>query len=563
MQNQRPIAYFSQALSDRQRLKSVYERELMVVVFAIQKWRHYLLGRKFIVRTDQKSLKFLLEQREINMEYQRWLSKLLGFDFDIHYKPGLENKAADALSRRGAMTELMALVVPSAIQLEDIETEVARDPELLKLCNEIKEDLAGHPDYSVVQGRLLRKGKLVLPKQSPLVEVVLHELHDGRMGGHGGVMRTQKKLSDLFYLTGMMADIRRYVAECTVCQRHKYSTLAPSGLFHPLAVPTAVWEDVAMDFVEGLPRSEGYNVILVVIDRLSKYAHFIGLRHPFTATDVAALFVQEVIKLHGFPRTIVSDRDKVFTSQFWKELFRLAGTSRCMSTAYHPQSDGQTEVTNRGLETYLRCYTSDKPKVWARYLPWAELCYNSTFHSAIKMTPFRAVYGRDPPSLLRYELGSTSNADLEKKLLERDGELEFLREHMHTAQQVRKKQADSHRRDVSFEAGDQVYLKIRPYRQQSLTRRMNEKLSARYYGPFEVLARVGAVAYRLKLPEEAKIHNTFHVSQLKKAVGDALTTVPFPVQLTAEEVLEAYPTKVLGERVHPVSCQDHSVEGDA
>lgn len=156
MQNQRSIAYFSQALTARQQVKSVYERELMAIVFAIQKWRHYLLGRKFIVRTDQKSLKFLLEQREINMEYQRWLSKILGFDFDIHYKPDLENKAADALSRKDPVLELYAVSVPVSIQLEEVGSEVDKDEELSKLKQEVSRDPQSHPDFSVVQGRLLQ-----------------------------------------------------------------------------------------------------------------------------------------------------------------------------------------------------------------------------------------------------------------------------------------------------------------------------------------------------------------------------------------------------------------------
>lgn len=164
----------------------------MAIVFAIQKWRHYLLGRKFIVRTDQKSLKFLLEPREINMEYQRWLTKILGFDFDIHYKPGLENKAADALSRKSPAVELFAVSVPVSIQLEEIGSEVERDEELSQLLQELRRDPSTHPDYSIVQGRLLRQGKLVVPKTSSLVGVILREYHDSKYEGHGGYLRRKK-----------------------------------------------------------------------------------------------------------------------------------------------------------------------------------------------------------------------------------------------------------------------------------------------------------------------------------------------------------------------------------
>ncbi|KFK23032.1 hypothetical protein AALP_AAs71112U000100, partial [Arabis alpina] len=323
MQQKQPIAYFSQAQTERQRLKSVYERELMAIVFAIQKWKHYLLGRKFLVRTDQKSLKFLLEQREINLEYQRWLTKILGFDFEIQYKPGLENKAADALSRIDAVPQLCALSMHVAIQLSEIDEAIEKDEELSKLKQEVVTDATSHPDYSVVQGRLFMKGRLVLPAASPLVKLVLQEFHDGKMGGHGGVLKTQRRVSEMFFWKGMLADIRQYVVECQVCQRHKYSTLAPAGLLQPLPVPKQVWEDISMDFVEGLPKSDGYDVVMVVVDRLTKYAHFVKLSHPYESPDVALLFVNEVVRLHGYPRTIVSDRDRTFTGGFWNELYRL------------------------------------------------------------------------------------------------------------------------------------------------------------------------------------------------------------------------------------------------
>ncbi|KFK36440.1 hypothetical protein AALP_AA4G124900 [Arabis alpina] len=556
MQQQKPIAFFSQALTDRQKLKSVYERELMAIVLAIQRWRHYLLGRKFLVRTDQKSLKFLLEQREVNAEYQQWLTKILGFDFDIVYKPGLENKAADALSRREGVPQLFALSIPGAIQLDMIQTEVDKDMELSKIKAEVLQNVGLHPEFSVVQGRLLKQGKLVIPKSSILVRVLLHEFHSSPMGGHGGILKTQRRLGDMFYWKGMMADIKQYVAACLVCEKHKYSTLAPAGLLQPLPIPVQVWEDISMDFVEGLPKSEGFEVVMVVVDRLSKYAHFVKLKHPYDASSVASLFVQEIVRLHGFPKTLISDRDVTFTGRFWTALFKLAGTSLNFSTAYHPQTDGQTEVTNRGLETILRCFSSDKPSSWSTYLPWAELCYNTSYHYTIQMSPFKALYGRDPPTLLKYEDGSTRNAKLEGQLKERDAMIQLLRQHILKAQQLMKHRADSHRREVEFKVGDMVFLKLKPYRQQSLARRVNEKLAARFYGPFEVAARVGAVSYKLKLPPSAKIHHTFHISQLKLAVGSSFAPSELPAPLSKEGAIEATPEAYMGFRVNKQSGQE-------
>ena len=197
-----------------------------------------------------------------------------------------------------------------------------------------------------------------------------------------------------------------------------------------------------MDFIEGLPLSNGFDSILVVVDRLSKYGHFIPLRHPYSAASIAAVFVREVVKLHGIPRSIVSDRDKIFLSLFWKELFKLQGTALKQSTAYHPQSDGQTEVVNRCLETYLRCFVSSKPSQWMKWLPWAEYWYNTSFHSAAGMTPFKAVYQRDPPPLIRFEYNSTKVAEVEQNLKDRDAVLELLKQNLQRAQQKMKHQAD-------------------------------------------------------------------------------------------------------------------------
>ncbi|KAJ0561741.1 putative nucleotidyltransferase, Ribonuclease H [Helianthus annuus] len=346
----------------------------------------------------------------------------------------------------------------------------------------------------------------------------------------------------------MKQEIRVFVQNCVVCQQNKYQTLSPAGLLQPLPIPQQIWEDISMDFIVGLPRSGSADTILVVVDRLSKYAHFLCLSHPFTAKGVAAIFCKEVVRLHGFPRSIVSDRDVVFLSHFWQELFRLSNTKLQLSTSYYPQTDGQTEVLNRCLEAYLRCFANEQPKKWSSFLSWAEYSYNTGFHTSTGTTPFSVVYGRDPPSLLPYVVGETKNADLEEQLVDRDAMLRLLRSNLQKAQDRMRNQANLKRRELTFQPGDYVFLKIQPYRQRSLAKHKYEKLSPRFFGPYRIKRAIGPVAYELELPPEARVHPVFHVSMPKPARGSFSTDHATPLPITKDWVLDVQPGSILAHR---------------
>ncbi|GJY92704.1 putative mitochondrial protein [Tanacetum coccineum] len=286
-------------------------------------------------------------------------------------------------------------------------------------------------------------GRLVIPRHSPWIPKLFHEFHNSVVGGHSGALKTQRRMAKEVYWVGMKKDVEKLVAECDICQRQKYSTMAPNGLLQPLNLPTRVWAEITMDFIDGLPKSEGYTVILVVVDRLSKYAHFVPLRHPYTAKTVATAFLREVVRLHGIPESIVSDRDRVFLSHFWRELFKLQGTNLKRSSSYHPQTDGQSEVVNRSVETYLRCFASDTPKQWARWISWTEYWYNTSYHTSMNMTPFKVLYGRDPPHLIYYASVPSPVFEVDRYLEERDCILKELKEHLLRAQERMKKQAEA------------------------------------------------------------------------------------------------------------------------
>jgi hypothetical protein len=288
----------------------------------------------------------------------------------------------------------------------------------------------------------------------------------------------------LFLWDGMKQDIRNFVAECDVCQCNKEKQVKSLGTLQPLLIPPAIWRDISMDFITGLPKSGNKSVIMVVVDRLSKYAHFCALQHPFTTSTVAQLFMDQVFKLHGMPHSIVSDRDPTFTNNFWQELFKLQGTQLHLNTTYHPQTDGQTKVVNKCLETYLRCFASEKQNQWAQWLPLAEWWYNTSYHTTTRMTPFEAVYGQKPPSVLSYLPGVSKVQAVDQTLTVREAILRTLKENLVMAHNRMKQQADQGRSECQFAEGDQVFLRLQPYKQNSLKAEHCQKLAPKFYGPY-------------------------------------------------------------------------------
>ncbi|KAL0539660.1 hypothetical protein IC582_023876 [Cucumis melo] len=577
MQQGKVVAYASRQLKSHEQNYPTHDLELAAVVFALKIWRHYLYGEKIQIFTDHKSLKYFFTQKELNMRQRRWLELVKDYDCEILYHPGKANVVADALSRKvshsaalitrqaplhrdleragiavsvGAVTmQLAQLTVQPTLRQRIIDAQ-SDDPYLVE-----KRGLAEAgqtAEFSLSSdGGLLFERRLCVPSDSAVKTELLSEAHSSPFSMHPGSTKMYQDLKRVYWWRNMKREVAEFVSKCLVCQQVKAPRQKPAGLLQPLSIPEWKWENVSMDFITGLPRTlRGFTVIWVVVDRLTKSAHFVPGKSTYTASKWAQLYMSEIVRLHGVPVSIVSDRDARFTSKFWKGLQTAMGTRLDFSTAFHPQTDGQTERLNQVLEDMLRACALEFPGSWDSHLHLMEFAYNNSYQATIGMAPFEALYGkccRSPvcwdevgeQRLMGPELVQSTNEAIQK-----------IRSRMHTAQSRQKSYADVRRKDLEFEIGDKVFLKVAPMKGVLRFERRG-KLSPRFVGPFEILERIGPVAYRLALPPSlSTVHDVFHVSMLRKYVSDPSHVVDYePLEIDENLSYVEQPVEVLAREV--------------
>ncbi|GJU62396.1 putative reverse transcriptase domain-containing protein [Tanacetum coccineum] len=510
IQREKVIASASRQLKIHEKNYTTHDLELGSVMFALKIWRHYLYGTKCTVFTDHKSLQHILDQKELNMRQRRWLELLSDYDCDIRYHPGKANVVADALSRKERIEPLRVRALVMTIGLDLPKQILKAQIEALKPENLEKEDIGrmirkGIPKERLeprADGTLCLNGRSWLPCYGDLRSVVMHESHKSKYSIHPGSEKMYQDMKKLYRWPNIKADNATYVSKCLTCAKVKAEHQRPPGL---LVQPTILeWksDNITMDFITKLPKSsQGFDTIWVIVDRLTKSAHFLPIRENDPLDKLARLYMNRIVARYGIPVSIICDRDGRFTSNFWRSFQKALGTDLSMSTTYHPKIDDQNERTIHTLEDMLRTCVIDFGKGWVKHLPLAEFSYNNSYHASIKVAPYEALYGRKCRSpVCRAEVGEAQLTGSEM-IQETTETIVLIKQRIQAAQDRQKSYADLKRKTMKFEVGDMVMLKV--------------------------LAKVRKVTYRLELPQElSTVHHTFHVSNLKKCYADEPLAMP-------------------------------------
>ncbi|KAI3764894.1 hypothetical protein L2E82_14911 [Cichorium intybus] len=521
MQRGKVIAYASRQLKEPETRYAMHDLELAAIVFALKIWRHYLYGTKCTLYTDHKSLQYVFSQKELNMRQSRWLELINDYDCEIAYHPGKANVVADALSRKfhekKSQERLMQIELKSGLieRFKDAQKQVLERGDLKK--EKLGKDLVFGEN---TQGLKTVKNRVWVPKAGGIRKLILEKSHKSKYSIHPGSTKTYRDLKEQYWWPGMKKRIVKYISKCATCAQVKAEHQAPYGNTQPLQIPAGKWEDITMDFIVGLPRTRrGHNCIWVIVDRLTKSAMFLAIKENTELETLAQIYKDEFIRLHGPPLSIVSDRDPRFTSKLWEALQERMGTKIKMSTAYHPQTDGQSERTIQTVEDMLRSCALDFGGNWDGHLPLVEFLITIT-----KITG---------PEIVRIT----------------NEKIKIIQANMKAAQDRQKSYADLKKRPYDLKEGDLVMLKVSPWK--GVVRFGKRcKLSPRYIGPFKILRRIGEQAFKLELPRELSgIHDTFHVCYLKKYFGKSELVIPLEdLKVTAPNKLIEEPEAMLEVR---------------
>ena len=559
----RPVAFSSRKMLPAELNYPVHDKEFLAIFNAFKEWRHYLEGSQVRIQvlSDHRSLEYFLTTKQLTRRQARWSEYMADFHFTIEYRSGKKSTKPDALSRRAdhrptdtnftsisadlnqhnnraLLTEhqLLASWLASGTQgvsTGDMRTTQRADPEYTDWVARSKES---GTKWVVNQDGTIKYGNaIVVPME--LRRAVFEDQHNSPAAGHQGFHRTIKRILPLYYWPSMRTDISTWIRQCDACQRNKTEKQPPYGLLKPLPVAEKPWAYISTDMITGLPNSDGFDAIVVFVDMFSKAAVFVATTTKMDSPELAKLFLKYVYPRYGLPERIVSDRGTVYNSAFWRTVTNLLGTETRFSTAYHPQTDGQTEVVNQWLETYLRMYVTYDQLNWSTLLGQAEFCYNSTPHTATGISPFEAMYGFNPRRTMMEPITDSNvvgHAEAGRLLVKDLSELHrYLHDHIQEVQQNYKTQYDQHHRIPTFEVGDMVMLNMKNIR----TVRTSRKLDSKYLGPFRIVEKINENAYRLQLPNHFKIHDVFNVSLLRKYHAPTMVPreiVPTPIPQLAD-----------------------------
>ena len=511
-----PVAFASRSLTSAEIKYPVYDKELLAIVEAFHKWRHFLEDAMYriTVFTDHAALKYLANAKIVNSRQARWSLQLSRFDYTITHVPGSSNVRADALSRRPDLVPEgntdsvpQPIIAPEVIRLDAIQGSPSRFLDRLRSISESeRSEVLKERSTQPKNGLIYRNAQIYVPKD--LRATILQSCHDSLLGGHFGRSKTLALVSREFWCPKMMKDVFEYVDSCHVCSRSKKSTAKKAGLLHPLETPTRAWRQVTMDFITELPPSKGFTTLMVIVDRFTKMVQLIPFFKLPTAEETAQAYIDHVFVHHGLPDKIVSDRGPQFASKFWQRFWNVLGVESALSTAFHPQTDGQTERLNQVIERYLRSYVSYSQDDWANLLPMAQFAINNTPTEATGESPFFA-YIHDHPKFLPLSLPQSQlvpAAEEKAKFVLQSQEA--IIKNLEESRTRMKESADRKRREApSFSEGDEVWLDARNIK----TTRPSKKLDYTKLGTYKVKRALENDVYELSMPQDLGIHPRFHV----------------------------------------------------